>query len=405
MSGFHLYLSLNENRNKQMHPHYFNTYQAEDFAIDEIFLEIVAKGPLSVQSLKRQFPNKQNEIDLAVEMINKLKETGFQQSPEKKLEQWNSILKKQKQTIRLQFLKYAAAILLIAGAGSATFFHLTQQSSIERFASSKEFDNHTDATLIIANGQKIGISQKQSNIKYSADGLGVVVNDSSNIKQTVGKESYNQMIVPFGKRANLVLSDGTKVWMNSGSRLVYSPVFRGSSREVFLDGEAYFEVKKDENRPFFVRTNVFKVKVYGTKFDVQAYKEDNDFSAILIKGKVSLTLNSGGIISKEHFLYPDQKAILSEGKDNFLVTEVTNINNYTAWKEGYLIFKNETFQSIIKRVSHYYNIQVELKEEMQVKRLSGKLDLKDDPERVLDGLALISKIKYVKNINKYRFYE
>jgi ferric-dicitrate binding protein FerR (iron transport regulator) len=87
------------------------------------------------------------------------------------------------------------------------------------------------------------------------------------------------------------------------------------------------------------------------------------------------------------------------------VTEVANINNYTAWKEGYLIFKNETFQSIIKRVSHYYNIQVELKEEMLVKRLSGKLDLKDDPERVMDGLALISKIKYVKDINKYRFYE
>jgi ferric-dicitrate binding protein FerR (iron transport regulator) len=213
------------------------------------------------------------------------------------------------------------------------------------------------------------------------------------------------MIVPFGKRANLILSDGTKVWMNSGSRLIYSPVFKGSSREVFLDGEAYFEVTKDEKKPFFVRTNEFKVKVYRTKFDVQAYKEDNDFSTILMEGKVSLTLNRGGIIAKEHFLYPDQKAILTSNKDNFLVTEVANINNYTAWKEGYLIFKNETFQSIIKRVSHYYNIQVELKEEMLVKRLSGKLDLKDDPERVMDGLALISKIKYVKDINKYRFYE
>lgn len=388
-----------------MNLNHFNNYRAEDFILDDIFRERVSKGSQSIQNLKEQLPSQQNEIDLAVEMLHKLQEFEFQQSPEKKIGQWNSILRKQKQSIRLQFLRYAAAILLLAGAGSTTVYYLTRPGSIERFALSKEFNNHSEATLIIADGKKINITQKQSDIKYSSDGSGVVVNDTSNIKQTIEKESFNQMIVPYGKRANLVLSDGTKVWMNSGSRLIYAPVFLGSNREVFLDGEAYFEVKKDANKPFFVHTNAFKVKVYGTKFDVQAYKEDNDFSTILMEGKVSLTLNSGGIIAKEHFLFPDQKAILSENKDNFLVAEAANINNYTAWKEGYLIFKNESFQSILKRVSHYYNIKVELKEEIQVKRLSGKLDLKDDPERVLEGLALISKIKYIKDSNKYRFYE
>ena len=213
------------------------------------------------------------------------------------------------------------------------------------------------------------------------------------------------MIVPFGKRSNLILSDGTRVWVNSGSRLVYAPVFKGKSREVFLEGEAYFEVAKDEKKPFFVRTNAFNVKVYGTKFDVQAYQQNNEYNTILIEGKVSLQVNNGGILSKERFLFPDQKAMLSADKDDFLVTEVANIDNYTAWKEGYLIFKNEAFQSILKRVSHYYNINIELNEEMQIKRLSGKLDLKDDPERVLDGLSLISKIRYVKNVNKYCFHE
>ena len=388
-----------------MNLQHFNTYHAEDFVIDEIFCEIVSKGSLSIQSLKEQFPNKQNEIDLAVAMLHKLQKMDFQQSTEKKFEHWNIILRKQKRSVRLLFFRYAAAILLIAGGGSAAFFHFTQPTSIERFVSSKEFNNYSDATLIIADGKQINIYPKQSKIKYSADGAGVLVNDTTQINQTVEKESFNQLIVPFGKRSNLILSDGTKVWINSGSRLIYSPVFTGKSREVFLEGEAYFEVAKNEKIPFFVRTTAFRVKVYGTKFDVQAYKEVNEYNTILINGKVSLTINQGGILAKERFLFPDQKAMLSEGRHDFLVTEVSNISNYIAWKEGYLIFKNETLQSILKRVSHYYNINIELDEAIQAKRLSGKLDLKDDPVRIIDGLALISKVRYVRNINKYRLYE
>ena len=380
----------------------FNSYRAEDFVLDEIFCEIVDRGQLAVQSLKEQLPFKQQEIDLAVEMLNKLQVFEFQQSPEKKLEQWNQILKNQKRSVRLQFFKYAASILLIAGVGGAAFYFLSRNSSIEKFAASKEI-NYSDAKLILVDGKQINISEKQSNISYSADGAGVLINDSTEMKQSIEADGFNQIIVPFGKRSNLVLSDGTKVWINSGSRLVYSPVFKGKTREVFLDGEAYFEVTKDENKPFFVRTNAFEVRVHGTKFDVQAYKSDNEYNTILMEGKVSLEVNEGGILARKRFLFPDQKAMLSADKKDFLITEVANVENYTAWKEGYLIFKNEAFQSILKRVSHYYNINIELNQEMQVERLSGKLDLKDDPERVLEGLSLISKCRFVRNGDKYFF--
>ena len=383
---------------------HFNSYSAEDFVMDEMFCEIAGRGPLSVQGLKEQFPLKQQDIDLAVEMLHKLQNMEFQQSQEKKLEQWNIILRNQKRAVKLRFFKYAAAILLVAGGSSAVFYHFSQLSSIEKMASAKEI-TYSDATLILVDGKQININQKQANVTYSADGAAVMVNDTAEMKQSVKEDSFNQMIVPFGKRSNLILSDGTRVWINSGSRLVYSPVFTGKSREVFLEGEAYFEVAKDEKKPFFVRTNAYKVKVYGTKFDVQAYQQNNEYNTILIEGKVSLSVNKGGILSREHFLFPDQKAMLTADKEDFLVTEVANIDNYIAWKEGYLIFKNEAFQSILKRVSHYYNINVELNEEIQIKRLSGKLDLKDDPERVLDGLSLISKIRYVKKENKYSFCE
>ena len=382
----------------------FNSYNAEDFVLDETFCEISGRGSLSVQSLKEQFPLKQQEIDLAVEMLHKLQNMEFQQSPDKKLEQWNRILRNQRKSVRLRFFRYAAAVLLIAGSSGVAFYHFSQLNSIEKFASSKEI-NYSDATLILVDGKQININQKQANVTYSADGSAVLVNDTAEMKQSITEEGFNQMIVPFGKRSNLILSDGTRVWVNSGSRLVYAPVFKGKSREVFLEGEAYFEVAKDEKKPFYVRTDAFKVKVYGTKFDVQAYQQNNEYNTILIEGKVSLQANNGGILSSERFIFPDQKAMLSADKDDFLVTEVANIDNFIAWKEGYLIFKNEAFQSILKRVSRYYNINIELNEEMQIKRLSGKLDLKDDPERVLDGLSLISKIRYVKNVNKYCFHE
>ena len=383
---------------------HFNTYNAEDFVLDETFCAIVSHGLPAIESLKEQFPHKQSEIDLAIEMLHKFSNMEFQQSSEKKLEQWNLILRRQKRSVRLRFIRYAAAIILIVGGGGTILLQLPHPTSIERFASSTEINKNSDATLIIANGKQIGISQKQSNIQYTSDGAMVVVNDTTEIDQTIEKESFNQMIVPFGKRANLILSDGTKVWINSGSRLVYSPVFTGKSREVFLEGEAYFEVAKNEKIPFFVSTNAFKVKVYGTKFDVQSYKDENEYNTLLIEGKVSLRKIQGGILSHERFLFPNQKAGLSENKDDFQVTEMSNINNCIAWKDGYLIFKSEAFQSILKRVSHYYNIHIELDASMQDKRLSGKLDLKDDPDRVLEGLALISKIRYSKNINSYRFY-
>ena len=139
----------------------FNSYNAEDFVLDESFCEIAGRGSLSVQSLKERFPLKHQEIDLAVEMLHKLQNMEFQQSPEKKLEQWNQILRNRKKSLRLQFFKYAAAVLLIAGSSGVAFYHFSQLNSIEKFASSKEI-SYSDATLILVDGKQINISQKTS---------------------------------------------------------------------------------------------------------------------------------------------------------------------------------------------------------------------------------------------------
>ena len=384
--------------------HHFNTYSSEDFLMDGDFLEIVSHGPSAIENLKGHFPTRRAEISMAVEILNNIQQPEFLQSQEKKLKQWNNVLRGHKKTVRLKWFKYAGLILIIIGTGTLALLQFRQQPNIEKFAAITTA-NYQDTELILAHGKHVGISVKQSNVKYSADGAGILVNDTTHMKQTIAEGSFNQLIVPNGKRSFIQLSDGTKVWINSGSRLVFLPVFKGNKREVFLEGEAYFEVEKDSKKPFYVRTDAYNVKVYGTRFDVQAYKLDNEYNTILLEGKVSLEMKQGTANPKEQFLLPNQKASLTDRKSDLLISEVANIDNYTAWKDGYLIFKNEPFPELLKRVSRYYNINILPNNQASIKRLSGKLDLKENPERVLDGLAVISKSRYSTQGNQYVSYE
>jgi ferric-dicitrate binding protein FerR (iron transport regulator) len=260
--------------------------------------------------------------------------------------------------------------------------------------------------LILADGQRVEIDSKQAKIEYAANSASVSVNDTAFVKQTEKKSrnAFNQVSIPYGKRSYIHLSDGTQVWLNSGSRLVYPPVFRGNKREVYLEGEACFEVAENKEKPFYVSTESFKVRVLGTRFVIQADAGTKENYAVLIEGKVSLSTNSR-LFAGTHELLPNQKATLSENKDGFKITAVDNIGNYFAWIDGYINFEREDLVSLAKRISRYYNIRIEVKTSNRFSTFSGKLDLKDDPERILNGLAIIFKTKYEKKGNKFVFYD
>jgi ferric-dicitrate binding protein FerR (iron transport regulator) len=229
-----------------------------------------------------------------------------------------------------------------------------------------------------------------------------LVNDSSSIAQPVSEKGFNQMIVPYGKRSFMILSEGTKVWLNSGSKLIFPPAFNGKAREVVLEGEAFFDVAPNIEKPFYVKTDVFRMKVYGTKFNIQAYRQDKDYNIVLVEGKVSMNSNSD-LQAKEVFLAPNQKASIIKGDQKIDVTMVENTNIYTAWVDGYLTFSNEELPVLLERVSRYYNAEIEIDPNANIETIYGKLDLKDDLERVLDGIAFISKTSYIKQGNKYIF--
>lgn len=383
-----------------MNPENFSLYTADDFIHDEDFREIVRESGRNDQlkELLESLPEKRIEINLAIQVIHGLQVEKFQQSDLRKRELWQMIQQSQKSKVRFLYFRVAASLLLLLGLGSAIYYNTLPKQMDKVIAAVQPAS--VNAILILADGKEVSIGAKQSKVQYSADGSGIIVNDSSSIAQSAEGDGLNQMIVPYGKRSFIMLAEGTKVWLNSGSKLVFPPVFKGNNREVYLEGEALFEVAKDKTKSFIVKTERFKTKVYGTRFNVQAYEQDEDYSVVLVEGKVSM--NSNGQ-SPELFLAPNQRATLSKGKETIEITTIENTSYYTAWVDGYLAFHNEAVPNVLKRVSRYYNVTIESELANDTEKIFGKLDLKDDLGRVLDGLAFISKTKYEKRGNKYIF--
>ncbi|RIH63699.1 DUF4974 domain-containing protein [Mariniphaga sediminis] len=382
----------------------YKTYNIDDFILDDDFRDIVYGENSSdrISKLLDIYPEKRQEIKLAARIIKELQTTGFYQPKERQRELWQQIAGEQKRKIRLTWLKLAASFLLLIGMGSAIFYWTDQNSNNKPLAETGMISE--DAVLILDNGESVAITSKESTVQYSSDGSEIVVNDSSQIARSTSSGGTNQLIVPYGKRSFITLSEGTKVWLNSGSRLIFPSIFSGNLREVEVQGEAYFEVACNREQPFYVKTDLFKIKVYGTKFNVQAYTQDNTYNVVLLEGKVGMSPDNE-TYSSEVFLAPNQKALMAKGTKDFEITSVEDAGAYIAWKDGYLTFIDEEVGKVLKRVSRYYNIDIESSLSDNTEHIYGKLELKDEVDRVLEGIAFISKTQYKKEGGKYIFFE
>ena len=183
--------------------------------------------------------------------------------------------------------------------------------------------------------------------------------------------------------------DSTKVWLNAQSRLVYPVTFQKSSRQVELDGEAYFEVKRNEKSPFIVKTEKMNIKVLGTEFNVSAYSEVPEFEISLLKGGVELaSVNS----SNTYKMKPGEQIRLVSGK--YISTGIKDMD-YFKWKEGLLCFTNSPIEEIIHKLCLYYDVKIEVAALPFLKEsYSGKFRVKDGVEHVLKVLQLEHKFSY-----------
>jgi len=179
-------------------------------------------------------------------------------------------------------------------------------------------------------------------------------------KEIPDTQSYIEIYAPLGTKSSIKLTDGSSVWLNSGSSLKYPDRFKGKERIVYLNGEAYFEVESDTSVPFIVKTSSLNVKATGTKFNVLDYISDLNSEVTLVTGKVfvnELTVNDR--IKPVSELFPNQHLVLSKQTGTILVQK-EDINEYISWKEGKLIFRNKPLSYIVKKISQEFNVDIEL---------------------------------------------
>lgn len=195
------------------------------------------------------------------------------------------------------------------------------------------------------------------------------------------------LVVPYGRRSSLLLSDGSRVWLNSGSVLHFPSAFAPGERRIRVEGEIYIEVAKDARRPFYVETSRMTVNVLGTKFNVSAYADDDTQSVVLVEGSVNVDAASHSPVK----LVPDEMFSLSAS-----LARVTSVRaaDYISWKDGFLRMQGETLEEICVRLSRYYNIPISCSPHCSQRQTAGKLLLMDDVYQVLKTFTMLYGIRY-----------
>ena len=294
---------------------------------------------------------------------------------------------------RLVFSRVAAAAAIILLVGTAIFFYThrtgpdTQKELLSYAESSRveDISNLKEPRLILDQHKTMDL-KGNADIQYEGDDF-VVKTDQQNNEQKIHAEAnmYSTLVVPYGRRAEIRLADGTKVWLNSGSRLVYPNNFTGNNkREVFLQGEAFFDVSHNAEKPFHVYAKNVDVKVLGTSFNVRAYEDETTMSTVLVEGSVALT--DMGQSRNMIQLKPTQMVVYQAGSPFARSTVETKM--YTSWKEGYLYMQNQSIAYVIKTLIRYYNIPIQLDINDRERYFSGRLDLQADLKEVMDAIAL-----------------
>jgi len=194
---------------------------------------------------------------------------------------------------------------------------------------------------------------------------------------------------PYGARTQFSLPDGSIGWLNSGSIIKY-PVPFSSVRMVVLNGEAFFDVVKNPESPFIVDANHVKVKVLGTSFNVVSYDNDSISEVIVASGKVEVS-KAGQILTSE--LLPSERLIVNQSKNSFSKSSV-DIQNYTSWKTGKLIFLNDNLDEVVRKVSRFYNVDFEVKENVNRKELFRAILEEESLEEVLRYMKLTMSVDY-----------
>lgn len=304
-----------------------------------------------------------------------------------------------KRTIRT-YVQYAATAcaaiaLLIIGT---TFYRSTQNTPANTISSEIIVGSLLQSQDIqLLSGKESHNFHSDIEVKIDAEGdAKIIQKDSEGKTLKIARSKINRLIVPYGKRTQLTLADGSMVWLNSGSILEFPSQFVDKNRKIRLvSGEMYIEVAPDKKRTFYVKTSDFNVQVLGTKFNITAYV-DAPKSVVLAEGRIVLQSENGTKVN----LAPNEQATFNNNL-NFNLQKV-NVNQFISWKNGYMLLENTPILYVLKKIERYYNLSFNFDKDvnLQSRTCTGKIYLSDNLDNVMTTVALLSSTTYKKENNQ-----
>ena len=292
--------------------------------------------------------------------------------------------------------RYAAAILILVFLGVTSYWLINekQQKMVQPIAGI--LPGTTQAVLILANGENVNLSNDSTIDVIEKDGTVIrksnkELNYAEQVSKNPQKPLLNTLIVPKGGEYSLVLSDGTRVIVNSMTKLVYPVSFTGDKREITLEGEAYFEVFKDKSKPFIVNIKGLQVEVLGTSFNVKAYPDDKQSFTTLVEGKVKL--NSVLQTSVVQILEPDQQAVF-DPSTSAIFARMVDARQFIQWTTGKYTFTNQPLDEMMKTLARWYDFNYQF-EEASLKniRFEGGLNKYQSIDPILEIINKTGKVK------------
>ena len=379
-------------------------YDWEDFIADDIFFHAAKKKDWAyldnVLFYLKDYPQQKlmaKEVFVFVAALKIRKEDVPEVEINREHEKLRRMIQqngKQKKK-RLFYWIYAIAGIFVLGCILIPFYYqMTMDNKTKIMAHFGEMNvEKGNVQLIIGDSQTLELEHECANIQLLDDGSVcidsnvVVPLDGGLAKIGNRKKDLSQLIVPQGKRSTLTFHDGTKIWINSGSKILYPKVFSEDKREIYVDGEVFVEAAKEKERPLIVYTSQLDVKVLGTIFNVKAYQSDSVASVVLIEGKVEVSSDANEGI----FLSPNQ---LLEYQHSKMKVRNVDVYRYICWKDGLMQFVAIPLNEVIAQFSKYYGVDILMAPEVSGIKCAGKLDLNNSIMDVLEAIALTTGVRY-----------
>lgn len=318
-------------------------------------------------------------------------------SPEK-MQMWDEISemsdlqnRRKRSGIILWGTSIAAAVLLIFSI-SNNFFIEKEEALISKNENVQPFDKEAGsnkAVLTLGDGSKIilddalkGSIATEGGISIRKSSDGSIVYDIPELAERNSKSvPYNTIETPKGGKYQIILPDGSKVWLNAGSLLRFPAIFTGTERNVELSGEAYFEVAKNMDLPFNVRTKNMNIHVTGTQFNVMAYNDENYSAATLVEGSVQVSNPA-----QKLYLKPGEQVLANETSK--LSKRLADVEETIAWKNGLFQFNNSDIHTVMNQISRWYDVSIEYKGRVPEKHFGGYISRDSKLSQVLKMLEL-----------------